>query len=79
MGPFLSVLGVPCAAPPWGFVAGADLNSEQVVWKHKNGTVRDMTPLPLKIRLGVPGIGGPMMTRGGVAFGRGGRRLPARL
>ncbi|MFT4148553.1 MAG: glucose/quinate/shikimate family membrane-bound PQQ-dependent dehydrogenase [Paracoccaceae bacterium] len=68
MGPFLSPLGVPCLAPPWGFVAGADLATEKVVWKHKNGTVRDMTTLPLKIRLGVPGIGGPIITRGGVAF-----------
>ncbi len=68
MGPFLSPLGVPCTAPPWGFVAGADLNTESVVWKHKNGTIRDMTPLPLKIKLGVPGIGGPMITRGGVVF-----------
>ncbi|WP_284324303.1 glucose/quinate/shikimate family membrane-bound PQQ-dependent dehydrogenase [Cypionkella aquatica] len=68
MGPFLSALGVPCTAPPWGFVTGADLRGENVVWKHKNGTVRDMTPLPLKIKLGVPGIGGPMTTRSGLAF-----------
>lgn len=68
MGPFLSALGVPCTAPPWGFVAGADLRGENTVWKHKNGTVRDMTPLPLKIKLGVPGIGGPMTTRSGLAF-----------
>jgi quinoprotein glucose dehydrogenase len=27
-----------------------------------------MTPLPLPFKLGVPGIGGPMITRGGVAF-----------
>lgn len=68
MGPFLSALGVPCTAPPWGFVVGADLRGENVVWKHKNGTVRDMTPLPLKIKLGVPGIGGPITTRSGLAF-----------
>ncbi|MFD1797279.1 membrane-bound PQQ-dependent dehydrogenase, glucose/quinate/shikimate family [Paracoccus aurantiacus] len=68
MGPFLSALGVPCTAPPWGYVSGADLRGENVVYKLKNGTVRDMTPLPLKIKLGVPGIGGPMMTRSGVAF-----------
>ncbi|WP_199259876.1 glucose/quinate/shikimate family membrane-bound PQQ-dependent dehydrogenase [Paracoccus binzhouensis] len=68
MGPFLSALGVPCTAPPWGYVAGADLRGEHVVWKHRNGTVRDMTPLPLKIRLGVPGIGGPIVTRSGLAF-----------
>jgi quinoprotein glucose dehydrogenase len=68
MGPFLSPLGVPCVAPPWGFVAGADLRSESVIYRQKNGTTRDITPLPLKVKLGVPGIGGPIVTRGGVAF-----------
>ncbi|WP_435169850.1 glucose/quinate/shikimate family membrane-bound PQQ-dependent dehydrogenase [Falsirhodobacter sp. 1013] len=68
MGPFLGALGIPCQAPPWGYVAGANLTTGEVAWKHKNGTVRDMTPLPLQIELGVPGIGGPIVTRGGVAF-----------
>lgn len=27
-----------------------------------------MTPLPLPFELGVPGIGGPIITKGGVAF-----------
>lgn len=27
-----------------------------------------MTPLPLPFKLGVPGIGGPMITKGGLAF-----------
>jgi glucose dehydrogenase len=27
-----------------------------------------MTPLPLPFKVGVPGIGGPMITKGGVAF-----------
>lgn len=68
MGPFLSPVGVPCQAPPWGYVAGADLRTGEVVYKHKNGTVEDMTPLPLPFKLGVPGIGGPIITKGGVAF-----------
>lgn len=68
MGPFLGPLGVPCSAPPWGYVAGADLRSGEIVWKHRNGTVRDMTPLPLPFKTGVPGIGGPIITGGGVAF-----------
>lgn len=68
MGPFLSPVGVPCQAPPWGYVAGADLRTGEVVYKHKNGTVEDMTPLPLPFELGVPGIGGPIITKGGVAF-----------
>ncbi len=66
--PFLGPLQVPCQAPPWGYVAGADLSSGKIAYMHKNGTVYDMTPLPLPFKLGVPGIGGPIITRGGVAF-----------
>lgn len=68
MGPFLGPLGIPCQAPPWGYVAGVDLKTGQIAYKHRNGTVRDMTPLPLPFKVGVPGIGGPMITKGGVAF-----------
>ncbi|WP_434723324.1 glucose/quinate/shikimate family membrane-bound PQQ-dependent dehydrogenase [Mesorhizobium sp. RIZ17] len=68
MGPFLSPLGVPCQAPPWGYVAGVDLKTGNIAYKHRNGTVYDMTPLPLPLKVGVPGIGGPMITAGGVAF-----------
>ncbi len=68
MGPFLGPLQIPCQAPPWGYVAGADLRTGEIAYKHRNGTVRDMTPLPLSFKVGVPGIGGPMITKGGVAF-----------
>ncbi|MBK4214360.1 membrane-bound PQQ-dependent dehydrogenase, glucose/quinate/shikimate family [Paracoccus caeni] len=68
MGPFLSPLGVPCQSPPWGYVAGADLRTGDIAWKHKNGTTRDMTPVPLGLPLGMPGIGGPIITGSGVAF-----------
>ena len=47
---------------------GADLRTGKITWKHRNGTVRDMSPLPLPFKVGVPGIGGPMITAGGVAF-----------
>src|SRR5690606_23886748 len=66
--PYLSPLGVPCQQPPWGYVAGADLSQGKVVYKHRNGTIRDLTPLPLPIEMGVPGIGGPIITKGGVVF-----------
>ena len=66
--PFLSPLGIPCQAPPWGYVAGADLNEGRIVWMHKNGTVRDSSMLPLPFRMGVPSLGGPLVTGGGVAF-----------
>jgi quinoprotein glucose dehydrogenase len=68
MGPFTSALGLPCQAPPWGFIAGVDLVSGEVVWQHRNGTVRDVAPIPLPFRMGVPNLGGPLITAGGVAF-----------
>ena len=66
--PFTSVLGIPCQAPPWGYVAGADLRTGKIAWEHRNGTVRDLSPIPLPFRMGVPNLGGPVMTGGGVAF-----------
>lgn len=65
---FTSFLGLPCQQPPWGYIAGADLTSGERVWMHKNGTVRDSSPLPLPFRMGVPNLGGPVITAGGVAF-----------
>ncbi|KQW54665.1 glucose dehydrogenase [Variovorax sp. Root411] len=65
---FTSPLGLPCQAPPWGHVAAADLRSGKVLWKHKNGTVRDSSPVPLPFAMGVPNLGGPIVTAGGVAF-----------
>ncbi|WLI91612.1 membrane-bound PQQ-dependent dehydrogenase, glucose/quinate/shikimate family [Massilia sp. R2A-15] len=66
--PFVSPLGIPCQAPPWGYVAGVDLAAGKIVWKHRNGTVRDLSPLPLPFRMGVPSLGGAVVTGGGVAF-----------
>ena len=68
LAPLFSPLGKPCQAPPWGFVAAADLTDGRIAYKHVNGTVRDLTRIPLPFKLGVPGIGGPILTRGGVAF-----------
>lgn len=70
LGPLLSVLGLPCQAPSWGDVAGIDLQSNEVVWKHPNGTTRDSMPfdLPIGLNVGVPALGGPLTTAGGVSF-----------
>ncbi|MBB5754926.1 membrane-bound PQQ-dependent dehydrogenase, glucose/quinate/shikimate family [Prosthecomicrobium pneumaticum] len=65
---FLSPLGLPCQQPPWGFVSAADLTTGAVLWKHRNGTVRDLAPVPLPFAMGVPNLGGPIVTKGGVAF-----------
>ena len=68
LSPFTSVLGLPCQSPPWGYVAGSDLATGETVWMHKNGTVRDSSPIPLPFEMGVPDLGGPVITAGGVAF-----------
>lgn len=68
MSAFLSPLGIPCTEPPWGYVAGVDLRTGQVAWRHRNGTVRDETVLPVWFKMGVPNIGGPIVTAGGLAF-----------
>ncbi|MBP7646141.1 MAG: membrane-bound PQQ-dependent dehydrogenase, glucose/quinate/shikimate family [Comamonas sp.] len=68
MHPFLSPMGVPCQTPPWGTVAAADLRTGKIAYQYRNGTIRDLSPIPLPIKVGVPGIGGPLMTASGVAF-----------
>jgi quinoprotein glucose dehydrogenase len=68
MGPFLSPLGFPCQAPPWGYVAAADLTTGKIAYQRVNGTIRDLSPVPLPLKMGVPGLGGPVVTKGGVAF-----------
>lgn len=60
----------PCQAPPWGLVAGIDLRRGTIAWQRPVGTPRlaaDL-PMPLSRPVGVPGLGGPMVTAGGVAF-----------
>ena len=68
LNPFLSPLGLPCQAPPWGYVAGVDLVSGKLVWRARNGTIRDEAPLPVPLKMGVPSLGGPMVTGSGLAF-----------
>ena len=65
---FTSPLGIPCQQPPWGYVAGVELGTGRIAWQHRNGTVRDLAPVPLPFRMGVPTLGGPLVTAGGVAF-----------
>lgn len=66
--PLLSPLGIPCQAPPWGYIAAVDLGTMQRVWMHRNGTIQDEAPFGIPLPLGVPSLGGPITTGGGVAF-----------
>jgi quinoprotein glucose dehydrogenase len=66
--PFLSPIGLPCFRPPWGYIAGIDLKTKKIAWMHPNGTIRDSAPLPIPIKMGMPMLGGPLTTAGGVSF-----------
>lgn len=68
LNPFLSPFGLPCKQPAWGYIAAIDLKTNQIVWQKRIGTVRDSAPLPLPFKMGMPMLGGPIVTAGGVAF-----------
>jgi quinoprotein glucose dehydrogenase len=67
-GVLLSPLGIPCNAPPWGTLAALDLGARELRWEVPLGTVRDLAPIPIPIRWGVPNMGGPLATAGGLVF-----------
>ncbi len=64
----LSSLGLPCNPPPWGTLAAVDLVSGEILWQEPFGTVRDLAPVPIPIKYGVPSLGGPIITASGVVF-----------
>ncbi|GBQ67420.1 PQQ-dependent membrane-bound glucose dehydrogenase [Ameyamaea chiangmaiensis NBRC 103196] len=68
LNPLLSPIGIPCKEPGWGFIAGVDLKTNTIVWKHRNGTTRDSSPIPVGFKVGVPSLGGPLVTAGNIAF-----------
>lgn len=71
-GGFLSPLDTPCIQPPYSEIAVVDLNTRKTLWRQPLGTGRDTGPfgIPsmLPIRMGVPAMGGPMVTRSGLIF-----------
>jgi len=65
----LSPLGVPCNAPPWGALAAVDMIDGSIRWRVPFGTIEDAAPAIVpNLALGVPGIGGPIVTGGGIVF-----------
>jgi quinate dehydrogenase (quinone) len=69
---FLSVLGVPCQAPPYGTLSAIDMTTRKIKWQVPVGTVRDTGPLGfrmgLPIPVGLPTLGGTLATQGGLVF-----------
>ena len=78
-GMFLSPLGTPCFKPPFGSLTAVDLASNKVKWQVPLGGIQDApihnSFLPkegivpnLYIPLGMPNLGGPLVTAGGLSF-----------
>ena len=70
--PFMSLLFAPCQQPPWGRISAVDLRTRKLVWSHPLGTARDSGPMglpsQLPFKVGVPNLGGSVITRGGLIF-----------
>lgn len=65
--PFMSPLGLPCNAPPWGHISAVDLKTQKLVWQTPLGTTQDHAPLGIPVP-GVFNLGGAVTTKGGVTF-----------
>jgi quinoprotein glucose dehydrogenase len=64
-----SPLGLPCTAPPWGSLAAVDLRRNAIRWQVVLGSTRDNTPWFVPARtIGMPNMGGPLVTAGGLVF-----------
>lgn len=69
---FMSPLGVPCFKPPFGSMTAIDLASGKTKWQVPMGSIQDapvhgITP-GVKIPLGMPTMGGPLVTKSGLTF-----------
>ncbi len=67
--PLLSPLGLPCTPPPWGTLAAVDLKRNTIRWQIMLGSTRGKTPWFVPpATLGMPNMGGPIATAGGLIF-----------
>lgn len=63
----MSSLELPCTPPPWGVLAGIDLDDGHIVWRKTIGTTEDLSSGP-GAAIGTPTLGGPIVTAGGLVF-----------
>ena len=66
--PLLSPLRIPCNAPPWGLLTAVDLTSKKILWQKTLGTTQDKAPLGIPLPLGMPNVGGSVVTKSGLVF-----------
>lgn len=66
--PLQGPLLMPCSPPPWGTLAAVSLDTGELLWQVPLGSVPDIFRLPIQAAIGLPNLGGPLVTAGGVAF-----------
>ncbi len=70
--PFMSPLGIPCLQPPWGTISAVDLATGKQIWQQPAGTAKDLAlgkfQPGIGFFVGLPPLGGPMVTKGGIAW-----------
>lgn len=70
--PWMSPLKTPCIAPPWGYISGTDLRTQEVIWSRPLGTGYDAGPMGIhskvKLEMGTPNNSGSLTTAGGMTF-----------
>ncbi len=57
----VSPFGVLCTQPPWGVLAAVDIANGEIVWRKALGEMYG-------ISIGLPGVGGSIVTAGGLVF-----------
>lgn len=69
---FQNPIGVPCLQPPYGRISVVDLKTGKTAWSRVLGTAYHAGPFGmsslLPINMGVPTLGGSIVTAGGVVF-----------
>mgnify|MGYP003571135931 CR=1 FL=1 len=63
-----SPLSLPCNAPPFGVLHAVDLSDGSIAWEATLGTVEDLAPVPIPLKLGTPSFGGPLVMKSGLLF-----------
>jgi quinoprotein glucose dehydrogenase len=66
--PLQGPLLMPCTKPPWGTLTAVSLDRGDVLWQVPLGSVPDLLRLPIQHAFGLPNLGGPLVTDGGLAF-----------
>jgi quinoprotein glucose dehydrogenase len=60
---FTSKLGIPCVKPPWGLLTAVDMQHGNIKWQIPLGNAPYVG-----LNVGMPNIGGPIITAGGLIF-----------